>query len=434
MKHISLATMASRYFIRYFRRYLFLFIALSFGYGIITSITGLQAGMEESVYKAAQSHYSGDMALVGRTKTRLEFEIPDVDSVLGIIESSGIESKQIVVRTQVGNDGIVHFNGGSIHHKYTLGVDWENEKEYFSSLAYSQGDFGSWDKETGIIISSPVAEELQLHVGDSIVFEVRTKKGQVNTGNFVVQAVVDDATIFGYYKCYMDKAVLNRLIGFGVDEASTIGIHLKEGARLQQEAEKLQSALVNAQVNFAPLTSDRDELDKEYGKSWKGTRFFVITLPVYLSEVSELLSAINIIAYFLYFMMLLIIIVSVAVTFRLILHEREKEIGTLQSVGFQSHDVVFLLMTETIILFLFSLISGFIFARFVIWLTGFFSFTKIPSFEIFMENGRLVPSFTVRTTMINSFIVLAAIIPTVAFPVYIASHKPLPEILSGAKN
>ncbi|QEN06982.1 ABC transporter permease [Oceanispirochaeta crateris] len=434
MKLISLATMASRYFIRYFRRYLFLFIALSFGYGIITSITGLQAGMEESVYKAAQSHYAGDMALVGRTKSRMEFEIPNVDSVLGIIDKSGIEAEHIVVRTQVGKDGIVHFNGGSVQHKYTLGVDWENEKEYFSNLAYSQGHFGAWDTEKGIIVSSPVAEELQLHVGDSIVFEVKTKKGQVNTGNFVVQAVVDDATIFGYYKCYMDKAVLNRLIGFGENEGSTIGIHLKEGSRLQQEAEKLQLALVNSQANYAPLTTDRDELSREYNKSWKGTRFFVITLPVYLSEVSELLSAINIIAYFLYFMMLLIIIVSVAVTFRLILHEREKEIGTLQSVGFQSHDVVFLLMTETLILFLFSIISGFVFARLIIWITGFFSFTMIPSFEIFMEDGRLVPSFSLRTTMINSFIVLAAVIPTVAFPVYIASHKPLTEILSGARN
>ncbi len=434
MKVVSLSLMALRYFRRYFRRYLFLFLALSFGYGIITVLTGLQAGMEESVYQSTQSHYAGDMVVSGRAKNRLKFQISDVEKVLEAVDQSGVPVHHSVIRTHFGDKGVLYFNGVAVKQRYVMGVDWENESDYFSRLEYSQGEYGQWDKNSGILVSAPVAEELGLVQGDSLLLEVETRSGQINTARLVVQAIVNDDTIFGYYKCYIDRDKLNSLIGLNQNEASTVGIYLKEGANLDHAARTLQESLSESGLDTAPLVQNRDELNRELGKGWNGVRHFVITLPVYLSEVAELLTAIQIISYFLYFLMILIIIVSVAVTYRLILHEREKEIGTLQSIGFHSRDVVFLLMMETIILFLCSLAAGFLFARLVIWLMGFASFSMIPSFEIFMQGGRLVPVFSLRTTLINSAIVLAAIIPTVALPVFTASRKPLPEILSGGKN
>jgi len=433
MKLLTLSLMAFQYFRRYFRRYLFLFVALSFGFGIITAITSLQAGMEQSVYLSAQSHYAGDMAVVGKSKNGiLSFHIRDARVIQSLIKKSGIKTDRIIQRTQFGNTGVIHFNGGAVKHKYVLGVNWQDEAKYLSGLTYIQGTFENWDSEDAMVVSAPVAEELNLQAGDSVLLEVKTGTGQINTGNFVIKAVVDDATIFGYYKCYINQDVLNKLIGFGPDECSTFGIYLKEGADIQKEALVLQNILSKS-VETGPLVADKDELLREYGQPWKDIRHFVITLPVYLSEVAEILTAIELIAYFLYALMILIIIVSVAVTFRLILHEREKEIGTLRAVGFHEADIVFLLMMETVILFLCSLLAGFLFARFLIWALSFVSFSIIPSFEIFMKNGRLVPLFTLHTTFINSAIVLAALIPTVAQPVFSASRKPLPEMLSGGK-
>ena len=433
MKIVSLSIMAARYFQRYFRRYLFLFLALSFGYCIITSLTGLQAGMEENVYKSTQSHYTGDIVISGRAQSLIQFRISEVDKVLQVIQKSGIPHKQIVVRTQFGDAGVIYFNGAAVKQRSVMGVDWDNEASYFASLDYKEGSFGSWNKEDGIVVSSPVAEELGVLKGDSVLLEVHTRTGQINTGRFVIQAIVNDDTIFGFYKSYIDRNRLNDLIGFRSDEASSVGIYLKKGVNLEKESAILHEALSSSGLNTAPMVHNRDELNRELSQEWGGVRYFIITLPVYLSEVAELLSAIKIVSYFLYFLMILIIIVSVAVTFRLILHEREKEIGTLQSIGFHSQDVVFLLMMETFILFLCSLVTGFIFARLVIWIMGFVSFSMIPSFEIFMQGGRLVPVITFRTTLINSLIVLAAIIPTVALPVFSSSRKPLPQLLSGTQ-
>ncbi len=254
MKIFSLTLMAFRYFRRYFRRYLFLFLALSFGYGIITSLTGLQAGMEESVYRSAQSHYSGDLTLIGRVNEKIESQIHDVNKILETIKSLGIQIKDFVIRTQVGEDGILYFNGKSVRQKYVLGVDWiEHEKIYFMGLSYSQGNYTNWDPNTSIIISNPVAEELNVQLGDRILLEVYNRTGQINTRFFIVQAIINDASIFGYYKCYIDRSVLNDLIDFKVNEASSIGIYLKEGSSTDDAAVKIHKALVDKGFNLAPL-------------------------------------------------------------------------------------------------------------------------------------------------------------------------------------
>ncbi len=433
MKYIQLSMMALRYFYRYSHRYIFLFIALSFGFGIITAITSIKAGMEDNIYRSAKSHYAGDMALVGRTDSKIKFQINDVKKVRDTVEKSELSYDHIVTRTQFGSDGIVYYNGSDVRHKYTLGVDWEEEADYFAGLSYSQGQFGNWDKKNGIILSSPVADELYVNVGDSVILEVKTRDGQVNTASLVVQAIIDDSTIFGYYKCYLDRLKLNSLIGFSENEASTIGIYLKENSSLKKEAMKLQVSLMRDGFNISSLVSNKSDLLKEYQHKWIGSRLFVITLPVYLSEVSDLLSAINIIAYFLYFLMLLILFVSVAVTFRLILFERDREIGTLRGIGFHGRDIIFLLVMELVFLFFCSIVTGFLFAGFIVWIMSFLSFSMIPSFEIFMESGSLNAIFTMRTTIINCCIIFIVLFPSVAFPVYKASQKKLSIVLSGGK-
>ena len=432
IRGLTLTVLAGKYFKGHLRRYLFLFLALMMGYGIITALTALQAGMEASVYRAAQSHYAGDLVVAGQVHgSPLQFQnlrAPETEALI----NETLSGVKVVKRTQFGNDGVVYFNGQAVRHKYVLGVDWENEADYFSSLVYSDGSFLSEDMDgETMMVSEPVARELGVHPGDRVTLEVKTKSGQVNTASFVIRGIIRDTTIFGYYKCFISRDVLNHLVALGPEDCSTLGLFLQDGQDSEKAAETLHQALTDAGMQIAPLVTNRDELEREYNQAWSGVKLFIITLPVYLSEVADLLLAVRLISYVLYGLMILIILVSVAVTFRLILHEREKELGTLRAIGFFVPDVVFLLTMETLILYLVSLAGGFVLAWLVIKSLSLVSFSMIPSFDIFMSGGRLVPVYTLRTTLINSLALLGVLIFTVTLPVFTASRKPLPDALSG---
>jgi ABC-type lipoprotein release transport system permease subunit len=435
MRLLQLLSLAVKYLRRYFRRYIFLLMALTFGFAIITVITSLQDGMYKAVYNAAQGHYAGDLFVLGVDKdSDTKFRVSRVEPVLEAVEETGLQPTRVVRRTQFGNEGLVYFNGTAVRHKYVFGVDWNNEQEYFQSLNYSAGGPEELSESTrDIMLSKPVADELAARVGDRVLLEVSTRTGQKNTGHFIVRGIVDSTNIFGYYKCYISRENLNRLLRYGPEECSTIGIYLPRRSNLEQKALRLQQGLED-RVALGPLIKDRHDANVQYSKSWDGIRHFVLTLRTYLSEVADLLAAINMVGYFLYVMMILIVLASIFVTYELILHERAREIGTMRSLGFYAEDIQLVLVLESVLLFAVSMVLGFVIARAAVWGISFLSFSWIPSFDIFMQNGRLQAEFYLRTILINIGIMLLILIPAVWVPAWRISLRDLPEVLSGGNR
>ncbi|GHT92921.1 hypothetical protein FACS1894140_5620 [Spirochaetia bacterium] len=435
MKCIKILQLALKYLFRYRRRYLFLFLALTFGFGIVTFITSIKDGMDENVYNSAQGHYAGDIIAVGYDKdTGPQFHMGknEMDTVLQIIADTDINPRRIVMRTIFGNRGMLYYNGSTVRLKYVIGVDWDNEAAYFDSLVYRERQTVSAGEDT-ILLSTPVAGALGARLGDRLVLETETRYGQSNTGLFVVGGIVEDSTIFGYYKAYISRPVLNGLLLYGEDECSIVGISLNERREAETQKVIVHDALAK-KIQTGPLVKDRVELSRKARSSWDGIKIFVITIPAYLSEVSDLLDAMNIITYFLYGMMLVIILVSALVTYRLILHERSRELGTMRAIGFYAGDVRHILMMETTGLGLLSLFAGFILALFVSALIRLIPFSWLPSFEIFMKDGRLMPLYLPRTVLINLAAVFCILLAAVWFPAFRSSRTSLPQMLSGGKD
>ncbi len=218
--------------------------------------------------------------------------------------------------------------------------------------------------------------------------------------------------------------------GYGEHACSSIGLFFNDRIGLSEKEQILYNELV-PRVAMGPVVFGRNDFTKARSGTWKGARFFVITLSVYLSEIAELLDALNLITYFLYVVMLLIIFVSASVTYRLILYERTREIGTMMALGFYGSDIRTILIFETIFLGILSLTAGFVLSALVGEGLSFFKFTSIPSFDIFTKDGSLVPLYQFRTVLINVIAVFCILFPAVWFPVYTSSKSPLPEMLSG---
>jgi putative ABC transport system permease protein len=139
----------------------------------------------------------------------------------------------------------------------------------------------------------------------------------------------------------------------------------------------------------------------------------------------------RIISYFLYAMMLLIIFVSALVTWRLILRERSRELGTMRAIGFYGGDLRYILVTESLGLALVSLAAGFLLSIFFSWLVTCIPFSWFPSFEIFMKDGELRSLYLPGTMLINVAAVFAVLTAAVWEPAFRSSRDHLPEMLSG---
>jgi ABC-type lipoprotein release transport system permease subunit len=432
-KFFAIFRLGIKYLYRYRRRYCYLLVALIFGFAVVTFITSIKDGMYDNVYYSAQSHYAGDIVAVGYDSlSNGEFlhrlGKDEIAAVLNAADISGIKAKHTVLRTLNGN-AFVHFNGNAIQLKYLTGCDWERESHLFDRMNFDEPP-ESVMGDDGIILSVPVARQLGVKTGDSVIIELETRFGQKNTGLFIVKGIVRDTSIFGYYKAYISRLTLNRLIVYDDDECSSIGFFLDDPAAAGQKRAWLQRFL-SAQTQMGPLVYDRDGLVRERDRPWEGIRIFLYTMPVYLSEISNMLDAMNILTYFLYVMMLLTILASAAVTYRLILHERSREMGIMRAIGFYGGDLRLVLWTEIIFLGIISMIAGFILARLLCWAVSFLSFSWFPGFEIFLKDERLAALYLPGTTLMNVGLIFLTLVTTVLFPSFVVPRKNLPELLLG---
>jgi ABC-type lipoprotein release transport system permease subunit len=450
MKFVTLVVLSAKYLLRYRRRYFFLFLALSLGFGIVTLLTAVKDSMDDNVYRSAQDHYAGDIVAVGHDSSYQINSRMTADVKAEIYRAlAGFRDVYMVERTIFGNEGVLYFNGAAVRLKYVTGVDWDNEVSYFDGLRYTErrdvfGFSESSRQDTDvsppagvsggdiIYISAPVASQLNVRLGDSLVLEVDTRWGQKNTGVFIVGGIVEDSTIFGYYKAFIDRVALNRLLLFDDGDCSVVGVFIKDRRDAEKRRALLQVELEN-RVQTGPIVHDRDELSRARAVPFEGIKVLLLTIPVYLSEVADLLNAMSIITYFLYGMMLVIMMVSALVTYRLILHERRRELGTMRAIGFYGADIRFILMLETVGLALVSLTAGMLLALVLQWLVTFIPFSWFPSFEIFLEDGKLRTLYLPGTVLANVGAILVSLFLAALAPVFRSSREPLPGMLSGGR-
>ena len=284
--------------------------------------------------------------------------------------------------------------------------------------------------DNSIFISEPVARELGARLGDDLVLEVITQTGQKNTGLVVVKGIIHDKSIFGYYKCFVQRTFLNNLLVYGPRQCSTIGLYFKDLNQLYEKTEILYNAL-KRHIPMGPQIKIKEDLTRHISASWKGIRYFTFPLHVYVSQVSDLLTAMKIISYFLYIIMIIIIVVSIFVTYRLILHERSAEIGTMSAIGFTIGDIQIILILESLFLFVISLLIGYLLSLVTIHILSLFSYSWIPGFEIFLYKGTLTAHFSFKTLCTNVLILLLCILPAVWIPSFQVTRRDLISTLSG---
>ncbi len=426
--------LAAKYLYGHFRRYVFLLIALAFGFAVITTMTSLKEGMSSSVYRAAESHYAGHIFVLGFSKQGGGHIVVEKDvEIMRAVEEAGLDPQRIVRRTNYFGNGVLYFNGRAVRQKYVYGVDWDNERDQFLKLDYAAGRPKPLSESNGIIISEPVADRLGARMGDELILEVLTRTGQKNTGIFTVRGVVRDTSIFGYYKCFVDRKVLNGLLRYGEEEYSSLGLFFSSLDKIWEKNERLYNALQD-RISIGPPIYTKEDLAFQMVSSWEGIRYLTFPLHVYVSQVAELLNALEIVSYFLYVLMALIILLSVLVTYQLIVRERSVEVATMRALGLRSGEMQSMLVLEMVLLFLLSIAIGWALSEVIIRIVSSFSYESIPGFDLFMTDGKLTAEHSPRKMAVNIAILVAILIPAVWIPANISSRSNLSRALAGGKT
>lgn len=425
------ARLAVKYVLRYRRRYLFLFCALAFGFCVISVVSALKEGIAENLYLAGQSHYAGDIVFLGEdseSEVRRHLDAEAKAAVYEAIAEAAVPVTRSVERTLYNDDATLFFNGEALSLRYLNGVDWEKERPYFDKLSYAAGKENAPDEDS-IIISEQAAAVLRIEAGDSLTLELLDRNGQKSTGSFIVAAVIQDKTLFGLYKAYVSRKVMNTLVGFDRDDASSVGVFLKDRRSARRDMLRFQRLLAEKTQAAPPIMNARDWSDF---KPKNGIAVFVLTLSVYLQPLNELVEAINALNYLLYAMLLLIILASAGVTYRLILNERIKEMGVMRAIGFYESGLRRILVMEAALLGALAAAAGFLLAFALSQALQLVPLSKFPSFEILLSNGSLRAIFSPLAVLTNIVALYLTLFFAVSVPACRVSKMALPQMLTGS--
>lgn len=431
MNRKTLFLMALRNLKRHRRRQLFLVLSLVLCFALISLLTLVTQGMGDNVNASSRVHYGGDLFLLGISGDNRDKPLyVEETKVLEELARSlpGVKAK----RSQLFKKAYLYFNGAPQLLKNVVGLDYQVEKDFLNHYQVAAGSLDFLAEPGYVALSSALAERMNIRAGDRITLKTTDLKNRFNTGDYTVGALINDDTLLGYYRLFMNRSDLNKQLDWKEDAFSSLGVYLDDPDRAGELASEVLGRL-DGQLDAGGPIDSREDYYREVEKSWKGIRYFCYPLGVYVSEVDDLLRALDLVSYFIYLMMLLITFVSVLVTYRILLHDRSRELAVLQSMGMTGGQVTAMLLAESGLLLGLSLAAGFILSLLLTGALGFASFDWIEGFGIFLKRGRLTGKFLFSRFLFNICVIILGVVPAVLLQVRRELNRPLADILKGEK-
>ena len=397
----TLAKIAFRNLNRQKKRSFLLGGAIAFGIFIVTVINGFTGSFRSNIAANMAQLYAGHVFVEGVEKTASGKPVTvfrDDTPVITALKEIGIDPDTIARRSYL--DGTLVFAGKkAIQNIY--GADLESERFLRDRLQLKSG---SWDNLTdphALILSEGVAKRLNIAVGDRLLVQLKTITGQNNLGEFILAGISTDMGLFSSSIAYAHRAYVNELLTLAPNEYQLLGIFIKDISKSEVLASTLNESLKkNAQVFELPAASlaNTSQLQQSRynrlaklakNETWEGTKYRVFTINDLISQIDSIVQSINIVSLVILVVLFLIIMVGIANTFRMIMYERVREIGTMRAMGLQRNETRNLFLLEAIFLSTGGTLAGWIFSALVMVILSLINFGTATVFALFLENGHL---------------------------------------------
>jgi putative ABC transport system permease protein len=419
----TLAKIALRNLSRQKKRSFLLGGAIAFGIFVVTLISGFAGAFLHNLAANMAQMNAGHVFIEGVEKTAKDkpFEIIRDDAVLtAALKDSGIAYEAVARRSQASGSLVF---AGKRATQAVYGVNFDTEPLLKERVKLKDG---SWDKikEPGsIVLNEGVVKKLKLEVGDQLQFELKTVTGQKNFGDFTLIGVSQDMGMFSSMIAYTNQEYLNSLLNIAPHEYEFFAVMLKDMGKADADAEQLRTALkAKAQVfelsaaDLAAVSQDSTGLQSRYVKlqklakntTWEGAKYRVYSINDTISFMEDVVNVINFVSTVILLVLFLIIMVGITNTFRMIMFERIKEIGTMRAVGMQRRSVKALFLLEAVFLAIGGTIAGWIIAALAMGVLSLFNFGTNNVLSLFLKNGHFsfAPQFG---TMAGHFVLVSVL-------------------------
>ena len=370
------------------RQYVSLFLVCAVGTGVSLFSLFLVDGMLDALYMKARIYYAGSFQFLGG-KNSLRFL--DVRPFVQKLQQVLGEEVQIFPRMELSDKAaFFYYEGEEARVQVIKGVDFSLEQELFSAFNYVQGSADEMT-ENGILISDKVASTLCVSVGDEITFYFRDSKRHINTAQLEVKGIFCDSSVFGVYTAYIDIDYFRKIYSVGEFYANKIGLFFSDSKQAEKHAAYYQQLLSDTFNMYELVENKYDFYDLLLGGKFEKETYALIQLSANLDDLKIVIDAMKIISSLVIFALVIIIVVGIASTYRVIVMKRIEEIGIYKAIGMPRGSVRLLLLVEALSLLLAGCAAGCLLCLSLEGIIGKISFSFIPSFDIFLSDGFLVP-------------------------------------------
>ena len=408
------------------RRNAVLVAAIAFGFFVVTAIDGLTTGMVSNLENQITQLVGGNVLTQGLewlppetegSKPKIVNIVRDRNYIKNIIDECNIKYDYYSCFTQSG--GQIIFNGKKAMVQ-VYGRDLE-EKQLVDSMQFVSGGI-DLSIPNGLIISEKIASTMNLQVGDEVIYTSYTVYGQNTVADMKIMGIIKANSFINTMQAYCDIEDLNKIVEMPEGGYSIFSIYLRDKNKQTKAAIAIEERIRkdaenNPEINVTNRALAMQTKPTNVGKGiekqidvnkpeneWKGVKYGVETLYDEIPQIKTVMNIVHIVATTILLVILFIVMIGVANTYRMVLYERIREIGTMRALGMTGRDTKRVFTTEAVVLCVIGAILGLILALIAMAIIHFIPIGN-EALSLFLNKGHF--SFTVSVgTVILQYILL----------------------------
>ncbi|HPY53829.1 MAG TPA: ABC transporter permease [Treponemataceae bacterium] len=367
--------------------------AIAFGFFIVTFVDALAGGSLRNLSEQFSFLFGGNIFIQASQKDDdlVMTVTKDALFIEDVLKESGIRYTAEGKRTMLF--GTIIYEGQKAVTNIS-GCDFEKEKRLKDSISLVQGSWENMQDANALIIGETMAENLGIEVGETVLFEMQTAKDYATVGEFKIAAINRDPSLLGSIMVYSHIAYLNELYELDEDAFFFYTIMAEDHENQDALANQLETII----KKYKPVTSRLEAVKKNplnivrgineqlKEASWEGDMYSVITFDDQVPNIKQILSVVQYVSLGILVALFLVIMIGISNTYKMVIFERIKEIGTMRALGVKQKEAGRIFMWEAVLLSLFGSLVGFIVAIIGMNILSLFTFTS-EELSLFLHNG-----------------------------------------------
>ena len=381
-----------------------LVIAIVFAFLIVTLIDGLSAGARKSLEYQIAKIIGGHVYVTGAEKAADKTEddkaneyLPpeSVELVHRIIKEEKIDALYTTVRAE--RYGTLIFAGNQLTAKIA-GCKFDEEEALRNSFAFKEGGWENVNIENALFIPQKTAEALNVALNDVILYETTTLSGQATVAEFQIAGIYQDQSQFDQIQFYANFDYLNKIAEIPEGCVALFGIFLRDENQQDAVASIFEKRLAEygpvtsraLAAQFNPTSPGQELLRQLNEGKWDGTKYAVMTFYDFAPQMVTLSQTIQWISLGVLLVLLLVTMIGISNTFRMVVHERKGEIGTMRSCGVSRSKVSLLFLAEAGFLSVIGAAAGFVLALLVMLIISLIPISIDSVLSMLTTNGHFL--------------------------------------------